>query len=462
MEMNKLVVTAIAVTLGLGGAPASARAQETSCDVRTENPDVNAGAQSIVDGTSEEGERQEQLLNAGRDMLITAMAQGATDDAASWYWLGVYHGTLDDPIGTDSAFDRVEEIKPECISETRGFRASLWGVRLRAGIDSLRANQLDGALHQMRLANLIHGERNLGFYYAAMIFINQALNDSALYYLKRVAEIGVADTLGTRQYVQALNQIASLHSARLEWDSAATWARSARAVDPSDGNMLLIIAEAYEQSGDQEGLMLTYDSVLANAATVAPDSLFKLGAKLFVLDQAERAAGMFESGLAQNGYNRNGLFNLANVRLSIAEDDRRPQADRDGAAEELLELTQRLTALDPANPESLGLLATAFALQQMTDSAAAVRRRRDDLVVEVRVSETTAYESGYSAFGTITNVGTSAIETPPVTFTFLDAEGNEVATQTVSGATLQGGAETTFNLDAAGAGIVAWRYAVGS
>ena len=208
--------------------------------------------------------------------------------------------------------------------------------------------------------------------------------------------------------------------------------------------------------------MATYDSVLANGATVAPDSLFKMGAKLFFTGESERAAGMFESGLAQNRYHRNGLFNLASVRLAIADDDRQPQADRDQAAAQLLQLTQRLTALDPANRESFGLLATAFELQQMPDSAAAARRRGDDLVVEVRVSEASAYVGGYSAFGTITNLGNTAIETPPVTFAFLDAEGNVVTTQTVSGETLQMGAERTFNVAATGDGIVAWRYAVGS
>ncbi len=460
--MNKVLVTALAITLGLGGAPASARAQAASCDIETRNRDVNSGAQSLIDATREEAARQERLLNDARNILVRAIERGAADDAAAWYWLGTYYGLIDDPIAADSALDRVEELKPECVTETRGLRASLWGTRVSAGLDSLRNGRLEGAMHQFQLANIIHTERNLALYYTAMIFVDQGVNDSALYYLKRVADIGAADTLGLQRYGQALNRIATLYSAREEWDSAATWAQSARDVDTSDGNMLLVIAQAYEQLGDQERLMMTYDSVLANAATVAPDSLFKMGAKLFFTGQAARAAGMFESGLAQNRYHRNGLFNLASMRLAIAEDDRRPQADRDRAAAQLLQLTQRLTALDPANPESLGLLATAFELQQMPDSAAAARRRSDDLVVEVRVSESFAYEGGYYAFGTITNAGNTAIETPPVTFAFLDAEGNVVTTQTVSGATLQMGAERTFSVDATGAGIVAWRYAVGS
>ncbi len=459
--MNKLVVTALAITLGLGGAPASARAQAL-CDIDTGNRDVNSGAQSLIDATSEEGERRERLLNEARDTLVKAIEEGAADDVAAWYWLGMYYVMTDDPIATDSAFDRTEELKPECVAETRGLRASVWGARVNAGIDSLRNDRLEGAMHQLQMANVIHAERNLALYYTAMIFVAQNVNDSALYYLKRVADIGAADTLGLVQYAQALNQIAMLYSARQEWDSAATWARSARAVDASDGNMLLILVQAFEQAGDEERLMMTYDSVLANGATVDPDSLFKMGAKLFFTGQVERGAGMFESGLAQNRYHRNGLFNLASVRLSIAEDDRRPPADRDRAAAQLLQLTQRLTALDPANRESLGLLATAFELQQMPDSAAAAERRSDDLVVEVRVSETLGYQGGYSAFGTITNLGNTAIETPPVTFAFLDAEGNVVTTETVSGATLQMGAERTFNVDATGAGIVAWRYAVGS
>ncbi len=460
--MNKLVVTALAITLGLGGAPASARAQAASCDIETRNRDVNSGAQSLINATGEEAEGRERLLNDTRNILVRAIEQGAADDAAAWYWLGMYYSMIDDPIAADSAFDRTEELKPECVEETHDLRASLWGAQVNAGLDSLRNGRLDGALRHMQIANVVHEERNLALYYTAIIFVNQALNDSALYYLKRVAEIGAADTLGLQQYAQALNHIATLYSAQQEWDSAATWARSARDVDASDGNMLLVIAQAYEQLGDQERLMMTYDSVLANAATVEPDSLFKVGAKLFVTGQTERAAGMFESGLAQNRYHRNGLFNLASVRLAIAEDDRRPQADRDRAAAQLLQLTQRLTALDPANRESLGLLATAFELQQMPDSAAAARRRGDDLVVEVRVREASAYGGGYSAFGTITNVGNTGIETPAVTFAFLDAEGNVVTTQTVPGATLQMGAERTFNVAATGAGIVAWRYAVGS
>ena len=166
------------------------------------------------------------------------------------------------------------------------MRASTWGTRANAGLDSLRDGRLEGAMHQLQMANVVYRERNLALYYTAMIFIDQGDNDSALYYLKQVAEIGAADTLGLRRYAQALNRIAMLYSAGQEWDSAATWARSARDVDASDGTMLLIIAQAYEQSGDQEGLMATYDSVLANGATVAPDSLFKMGAKLFFTGEA--------------------------------------------------------------------------------------------------------------------------------------------------------------------------------
>ncbi len=242
--MNKLVVTALAITLGLGGAPASARAQAL-CDIDTRNRDVNSGAQSIIDATSEEAERRERLLNDARDTLVKAIEGGAADDVAAWYWLGMYYVMTDDPIAADSAFDRTEELKPECVAETRGVRASLWGARVNAGLDSLRSDRLEGALHQLRLANVIHTERNLALYYTAMIFVAQSVNDSALYYLKRVADIGAADTLGLRQYAQALNQIAMLYSARQEWDSAATWARSARDVDASDGNMLLVIAQAY-------------------------------------------------------------------------------------------------------------------------------------------------------------------------------------------------------------------------
>ncbi len=108
--MNKLVVTAFAITLGLGGAPASARAQAASCDIETRTRDVNSGAQSLIDATREEAARQERLLNDARNILVRAIERGAADDAAAWYWLGTYYGLIDDPIAADSALDRVEEL----------------------------------------------------------------------------------------------------------------------------------------------------------------------------------------------------------------------------------------------------------------------------------------------------------------------------------------------------------------
>ena len=107
-------------------------------------------------------------------------------------------------------------------------------------------------------------------------------------------------------------------------------------------------------------------------------------------------------------------------------------------------------------------LATAYELQQMSDSASAVRRRSRQLSVEVRVGDVQGRRDGYAIAGTVTNLGNRQVQIPVITFEFLDAQGNVVARETVPTGTIRSGGETNFNLDANGANIVAWRYTVGS
>ena len=79
---------------------------------------------------------------------------------------------------------------------------------------------------------------------------------------------------------------------------------------------------------------------------------------------------------------------------------------------------------------------------------------------EVHMDLLQPQQTGLALQGRISNSGTDPIETPTVTFEFVDAAGNVITTETLQGRTLQGNANEQFSLWGSGEGVVAVRYSV--
>jgi tetratricopeptide (TPR) repeat protein len=464
--MKRLAVgTAITLSLSLaaGQGAAQGRYRGPDCKLSTGHFLVNSGVVYIKGGTEEtDPVKRERMLNDAQRNLLDAFDKGQAENPAAWYYLARYYVLVDDAIGADSAFRRAEQLAPECAQDIAFYRQTMWVPLVNAGIDSMRNGRFEGAKGEFRKANALNDADNVAFFYLASIFGNEGDIDSALYYFKRVVDIGAADTSRVDNFRTSVANVAILYHMTEQWDSAAVWYRKARDMNPKDRDALLGLAEAYAGMGDEQTTMTLYDSVLAAAPDMRDVDLFDTGVKLFNADRFEMAARAFDLGLEKNPHHRDALYNLANTHLAMAQVEGVADEMRSMAAKSLEATARRLVELDPRNRSSLRLLAAAFQLQKTDDSTLAVLERVEEIDFEVIVDRSQQVEGGYTLQGSLSNVLEREINHPSISFDFLDQEGNVVGTELVPAGSLPVSGRTSFELTPSGEGIVAWRYRIAS
>jgi len=465
--MNRLVIAVgAAVGLGIGAGQLGAQADEyrdPACEIDQGHYLVK-NATTYLKGAMEESDpaNREQLLTDAYRNLVEAVDTDQAENPAVWYFLGRYYVTMNDGFGADSAFARVEPVLPECQQDIDYYRQIVYVRSVNNGIDSLQNFANDGAKDEFRSAGAVWKASNVPAFYLASVFGEEGEIDSALYYFNEVARIGEADTAHLDNYHTSIENIAILYQMLEDWDSTVVWYKKTRELDPTNNEALLGIAEAYSYMGDMENAALFFDSVLARSAEMSDLDLMNAGVKLFNSNEFDRAAAAFESGLEKNPNHRDGLFNLANTYLAIADDQSRPQAERTQALRDMDRTTHRLIEVDPHSREAYRILAAAHQMQGMEDSTAAVMDEMESLDFEVVVDLARPESGAYLVAGRLNNLRESQITFPTVTFEFLDAAGNVIATDTIAGETLAAEGTKRFTFRQSEPNIAAWRYRVGS
>jgi tetratricopeptide (TPR) repeat protein len=463
--MNRLVAGAGALIV-LGLAAGSLQAQEEfrnpACDFDEGHFLVRA-AKTYLQGAAEEVDpaKRDELLQSARRNLEDGVNTDQAENPAIWYYLGRYYYLAHDVRGADSAFTRVGQMVPTCADDLAYYRESLWVRSVNRGIDSMQAYAYEGAKEEFRDANTILVEANVALFYLAGIFGQEGEIDSALYYFKKVADIGMSDTAHMENYHMAVENIATLYQMLGDWDSTIVWYEQVRELDSTNTDALFGIAEAHTELGDDSRALAIYDEILANASAMEPRDLFSMGVFLFNATQFDKAVEAFEAGLAKNPYYRDALFNLANTYLEIAGDESRPQSERGSALREMDLLTHRLLDIDPMNRQTYRILAAAHQLQGMEDTTAVILDEIDKLTYEVSVDLSRPMSGGFTIAGRLINLKDSPTDVPAITFEFLDSSGNVVSTDTVGGESLEPNESKRFDSAQVGE-IVAWRYTVGS
>lgn len=459
--MRNLAVVA-GVGLLLVGTVSVAEAQggyrPPDCELNTGHFLVSSG-RTYISGVADESDpvKKERLLNDAHRVLLEALDRGQGDNPAVWYFLGRYYVLTKDAFGADSAFDRAEAGAPDCAEDIAYYRQVLWVPIINTAIDSLRAGAFQGAVKFLREANALYDGNNLGFYYLGRIFGNEGETDSALYYFKKVVEIGNTDTTRTEDYNTSVINIGLLYSMMEQWDSAAVWYERYRAeIDPNDPQALTRLAEAYQRGGDTTQAMVLYDSVIVKAADMGASDLFKTGEQLFIAEHYDMAAKAFELGLEKNKFFRPALYNLANAYLAMAQDSEGPVAD--SATAEMEAAARRLVEVDPLSVEALELLAAALQLQGRNDETLALLEQREEMTFDVSLDNQQRVDGGFVVQGRVVNRTDQEITTSPLTFEFLDGEGNVLDSQTYAAQTLAGSASESFVLRSANDDVVAVRY----
>jgi tetratricopeptide (TPR) repeat protein len=470
--MNRLTV-GVGCALGLVLVAGQLEAQDPPAaeEFRAPTCELDMGhflvrqAMTYLTGAAEEMDptAKETLLRDARMSLMEAVNTDQAENPSVWYLLG-RHGILTgDFIGADSAFDHVELAVPLCGEDIEYYRHAAWVNQVNRGIDLMQQVDYDGALVELGGAAAIWNGANVALFYLGSIYAEYGETDSALYYFKEVVELGDADTSRVENYNTAVENIATLYHMIEDWDSTIVWYQRAQEVNPENTDVVFGLAEAYAESGDQERAFAIYDGLLANPAEMNSLDLFNAGVKLFNADEFTRAARAFVAGLESNPYHRDALYNLSNTYLAMANDDVRPQAERDDAVTQMGGVAERLIEVDPQNRDPRRLQAAALQLTGDADGAVAIMDEMNAFAYEVSVDISRPIQGGYELHGRLTNlVDDAETTTATLTFEFMNGAGEVVGTDTVGAEALSAGATSRFSLGAVGDGIVAWRYSVGS
>ena len=495
--ISATLVLAPAVVVGQG------RWIEAKCEVKPGHYLVNSGVLYLRDAakTRFDDQREKDLRDAYRVLEQALTTGGQEKNPAAWYYLGRYYVVRDDALGADSAFARAETLLPDCKDDIQFWRRnSLWVPAFNAGVAALNAQNYDSAIAAFRLANQVFAAEPQGFTSIAAAFFNAGHADSAAKYFRRAAEIAATDPKFASERKDAMFNLGNSFYVSKQYDSAAAAYALYLQTAPNDAQALTRLGDVLAAGGHQDSAMSVYREVVAHADSVDPLTLFNVGVSVYnaaphapdtaalgsscrterrggrtTLTAAQRrtitaacdsvtgaavkareaaaaanyrlAAQAFDAGLARDPSSRDGLYNLGNAYLALQQTD------------SMMSVAQRLVAVDPMNRNSMRLLAQAWQMKGQRDSALRYVTLADSLLpVDVTVGSFTPADQNVSVSGIITNFHNQPSAPMQLVFEFLNGSGEVVATQTLDVPSLKAAENHPFELQAIGAGILAWRY----
>jgi len=478
---------------------------EPKCGIKPGHFMVNSGVLYLRNAakTRFDDQREKDLREANR-VLNEALTSGdQSKNPAAWYYLGRYYIVRHDALGADSAFRKAEALIPACRDDILFWRRnSLWVPAFNAGVAAMNAQQSDSAIAAFRRAIQVYDAEPQAFTLLAAVFFNSRRPDSAAKYF-RLGIQAASDPKFAGEKKDAMFNLGNALYAAEQYDSAAAAFTEFLRVTPSDAQALARLGDVLAAAGHKDSAMVIYRQIVSHADSMDPVSLINAGASIYnaapsapdtaaliascrterrggrttltaaqrrtitvacdsVAKQAVRernavaaehyrlAAHAFESALKRNPQSRDALFNLTNTYFAMRDPDK------------MLGMAQRLIVVDPMNRISLRLVAQAWQMKSKGDSALHYVILADSLLpVEVSVSSFSPGDQNVSLGGLVTNFHDRPSAPFKLEFNFLGAGGQVVASQSVDLPAIPAGANHPFQVQAIGAGIVAWQYKKG-
>jgi tetratricopeptide (TPR) repeat protein len=479
--------------------PQLPRWAEARCDLKPGHYLVNGGLLHLrsASNTRFDDQRQKDLQDAQR-VLSQALTTGNQEkNPAAWYYLGRYYILVNDAVGADSALARAEALKPDCKDDIGVWRRFIWAPTFNAGVAAWQANNIDSAIASFRRANAILPDEPTGYKYIATLFYNSGKADSAVAYFRRAADVSAKDQKFAQDRKDALYNLGRIEHSQQHWPQAEAAYREYLSLYPSDPEVMAALGSVVMQRGNRDSAFAIYEQIVEKGDSMGYMPLLRVGMEISqgvpeepdtaaaggscrtsaraarpVLTPArirarcdsvtrgmareytassreafQLAAQALDASLKANPYYRETLIHRANTALGM----------RDSVT--ALAMSRRLIAIDPLNRTSIRMMAFSQQQNGKIDSTLHYLRLGDStLITDVTVSQFDSTEQGVVLKGLITNVRPSPNPAFKLVFEFVNAKGEVAATDTVQVAPIQPQQAQAFELKAASAGIVAWRY----
>ncbi|MDZ4675069.1 MAG: tetratricopeptide repeat protein [Gemmatimonadota bacterium] len=394
---------------------------------------------------------------------IKALTEALTANPASGgalYYLGRYHLLLGDVVGMDSAWTKAEPLLPDCEPDMTSYRQNVWGILTNAGIEKQNAEDLDSAKVFYHRANHAFGALPHAFMNLGVIYANENNNDSAAVYFEKAVAATVDDSTMIEERKALLLNLGAIQQRRNNFREAVNTFGIYARENPEDSEVLRHLAGSYRSLNMPDSAAVIEAKLLESLSVMDLDQLdgsdlLAIGVGFFNVQQYERAADAFRRVVAQNPYDRDGLYNLANSYLALEDWER------------LAATSEALRVFEPMSEDVLKLHGQA--LRELKRPDAEVMAVAESLVglpfnVEITRVSYTAEEARVSATATgreaLTPAGRAIPPAPVILkFEFLDILGNVVGTAESAVHALPVGQTHQISLAAPVSQRVAgWRY----
>jgi tetratricopeptide (TPR) repeat protein len=444
------------VTAGLLGKPDEKKKQITKAIGLLTTPQANANPVG-----------RNWLLGRALVTLSAMPDQPTVAPKASLGYAGAPADQVDLVLAADSAFDVVEQAMPQCESETEQYRRVPYVPLVNQAVNLYNAKQVDSAVALAERALAIYPKSPVA--YNVIGNARQSKEDipgAVDAFKKMLVAIGT-DTAYADEKKQVMMNIGQLLASEAEGAEGAKKQEYAKqAADayqaylkeyPNDAGAQSGLARAQLLAGDSASAAKIYTDMLAAPDKYSDMQLLEAGVNAARAERAKEASQLFEAGLKKNPYYRDGLFNLGVTYLSTNQLEKMPP------------ILDRLTTVDPNNPENYRLWVNYFQDKVKAEKNPATKKQLSDSVLKyfkmfseptVKVSfNLFSRESGKATLaGNIENLGTA-----PKTYTlkvdFLDNTGNTVATQEATVGAVDPKTSKPFRITAETEGIAAFKYA---
>jgi tetratricopeptide (TPR) repeat protein len=438
----------------------SSRYLPPTCGLKAGHFKVSSGATYLKTGVETEvPANKTRVLASGQKVLLEAIQQnGQEKNPAAWYYLGRIYLQQGDLAGADTAFTKAEALSPACKKDISAQRYNGWVPLVNAGINFAKEQKNDSALALFREANTIYRDKPNAYSAAAVILANNKMDDSAIVYLQKAADIATAANMAEDRNQATFNLAAVLQRQNRNEEAAAALERYLGWV-PKDVEAKRALAGIYRATGklDKAKALEAEPGVGAAAATPAAGTgeagAMNAAIALYNAKKYDSAATAFEQIVAAEPYNRDALYGLANAYIGLKKG---PQ---------LAQTAARLVAIEPLNDDVLRMLATGQRMAKKEATANKTAMQVIAMPVSIAVKEFAPAADGASVKGTATgrdaqNSRGKPIAPKPFTviFEFLDSKGTVVGNQEVQVPALKTGETHPIEAKAQAAGISAWRY----
>jgi tetratricopeptide (TPR) repeat protein len=464
------LVLALAVTV-----PAGVQAQrKPSNSMHTRSAEVylnNARASSATD------ERKEQLERALE--TLTEGTQSDGDNPKVWFLLGQVQALLGNAAAADSAFDRAESLYPDYAEEIAPQRFDVWAREYNAGVAAVQAGDMAGAIEKFESADAVYRGRpdaliSLGSLHVQagdLAKAEQAYRD-AIEVIRGPAGEGLSadDAAAWKQDEEvATTELAALLAETGKPEEAAALYRALLESQPENMQAKTNLAVTLSRAGQTEEASRLYAELLAEP-DLSDIALFNIGIGLYRAEQFDRSAQAFTRALEQNPHSPETMYNLGQAIVATAA---AAEAGRKAElANQLIDVAGQLHAADPHNRNVIMMLAQGqqTAADEEKDPARA-EQLKQELVKTLELAESLPFEvstvvmradaDGVRVTGQLTNQKIPAGQPIALEFTFVDARGNALGTDTVTVPAPAAGASSDFELAfPSDEPVAGWRYTV--